>query len=64
MPKAHHARMSEQHTERVNLTMPKSLAEAIDEWRRTQRDLPARTEAIRRLVMRGLNARKDVTHEA
>jgi hypothetical protein len=30
---------------------------AIDEWRRKQPDLPARTEAIRRLVELGLKAK-------
>jgi hypothetical protein len=32
--------------------------EAIDEWRRNQPDLPARPEAIRRLVELGLAAPK------
>lgn len=32
--------------------------EAIDEWRRTQSDLPSRPEAIRRLVELGLKKGK------
>jgi hypothetical protein len=30
--------------------------EAVDEWRRKEKDLPSRAEAIRRLVELGLNA--------
>jgi hypothetical protein len=30
----------------------------LDEWRRKQPDLPSRAEAIRRLVERGLKAKK------
>lgn len=32
--------------------------EAIDEWRREQKDLPSRSVAIRRLVELGLKERK------
>jgi metal-responsive CopG/Arc/MetJ family transcriptional regulator len=30
---------------------------AVDDWRRQQPDLPSRSEAIRRLVERGLKAK-------
>jgi len=35
---------------------PEELS-AIDDWRRTQGDLPSRSEAIRRLVELGLKAK-------
>jgi metal-responsive CopG/Arc/MetJ family transcriptional regulator len=34
--------------------MPLRLVEAVDEWRRQQRDIPNRAEAIRRLVEQSL----------
>jgi hypothetical protein len=34
------------------------MSAAIDDWRRRQADLPARSEAIRRLVEMGLKAKK------
>jgi hypothetical protein len=37
---------------------------AIDEWRRRQRDLPSRTDAIRRLVELGLKAKSAKKREA
>ncbi len=37
-------------TKPVTLRVPQDLLDAIDNWRRTQKDLPSRTEAIRRLV--------------
>ena len=41
-------------TERFQMRVDKSFIEKIDEWRRTQKDLPTRSEAIRRLVEIGL----------
>lgn len=38
----------------VQLRLPDSLAKAIDAYRREQDDLPTRSEAIRRLVEKGL----------
>lgn len=37
-------------TKPVTLRFPQDLLDAIDNWRRTQKDIPSRTEAIRRLV--------------
>lgn len=34
------------------------MANALDDWRRKQDDLPGRPEAIRRLVELGLKAKK------
>ena len=31
----------------------KSFIEIIDEWRRKQKDIPNRSEAVRRLVVKG-----------
>lgn len=41
-------------TERIDLRFPPRMLSAVDEWRRHQPDIPARAEAIRRLVARGL----------
>jgi hypothetical protein len=43
-----------QETERFEMRIPVSFLTSIDEWRRKQADLPARAEAIRRLVELGL----------
>ncbi|MFT3688786.1 hypothetical protein [Paenirhodobacter sp.] len=40
----------------MNLVIAPSQVRAIDAWRRTQDDLPSRSEAIRRLVDLGLSA--------
>lgn len=39
---------------RVEVFLPLLLVEALDEWRRSQRDLPSRGEAMRRLLAAGL----------
>ena len=39
---------------RVPLMMSAAEVEAIDAWRRWQPDLPSRAEAIRRLIVTGL----------
>ncbi len=41
---------------RVPLMMQPSLVSAIDAWRGRQPDVPARAEAIRRLIEAGLKA--------
>jgi hypothetical protein len=46
---------------RVVVQMLSREVHAIDEWRRKQRDLPSRSEAVRRLVAAGL---KDVAEAA
>lgn len=43
--------------QRIQLVASKTFSEDVDAWRRTQPDLPSRSEAIRRLVYSGL------THE-
>jgi hypothetical protein len=40
--------------QRINVPMTLQLVDAIDEWRRQQRDIPNRAEAIRRLVVQAL----------
>jgi len=47
----------EPKTTRLHLVAAPSLVAAIDDWRKTQSDLPSRSEAIRRLVSDAL--RKD-----
>ena len=42
--------------QRVPLMMQPSLVRAIDAWRGRQPDVPARAEAIRRLIETGLKA--------
>ena len=39
---------------RLHLKVPKRLLRSLDAWRRAQRDLPTRSEAIRRLVSAGV----------
>jgi hypothetical protein len=39
---------------RFELRLPLDLGDAIDDWRRHQRDLPPRAEAARRLIEQGL----------
>lgn len=41
-------------TEAVNVRMEREQIERLDEWRKHQRDLPSRPEAVRRLVEKGL----------
>lgn len=43
-------------TTRLNLVIAPSQVIKIDAWRKTQNDLPSRSEAIRRLVERGIHA--------
>ena len=41
--------------QRIQLVASANFTKTIDQWRRTQADLPSRSEAIRRLVHLGLN---------
>ena len=41
---------------RLNMIAPASWVKKIDEWRRQQPDLPNISEAVRRLVERGLES--------
>lgn len=43
--------------QRVPLMMSVDEVAAVDEWRRYEPDIPTRSEAIRRLVARGLKAK-------
>jgi len=40
--------------QRIQLVASQSFGKDVDDWRRTQQDLPSRSEAIRRLVYLGL----------
>lgn len=40
--------------QRIQLVASKEFNQKVDAWRRTQEDLPSRSEAIRRLVYQGL----------
>ena len=44
----------EDKTERVEIRLDRSFLKTVDNWRRKQRDIPSRAEAIRRLAERGL----------
>jgi uncharacterized protein len=48
----------QEKTERFEMRVPTSFLKAVDEWRRKQPDLPSRSEAIRRLVEKALQAPK------
>ncbi len=41
---------SDEQTERFQMRVSKAFLRVLDEWRRTQEDLPSRAEAIRRAV--------------
>lgn len=45
--------------QRIQLVASKQFNELVDGWRRGQHDLPSRSEAIRRLVQRGLEAEQE-----
>ena len=45
--------------QRIQLVASNEFSNIVDQWRRTQSDLPSRSEAIRRLVQMGLSADKD-----
>jgi hypothetical protein len=47
----------ERHSTRVHLMISASELEAVHDWRPRQPDLPARAEAIRRLIQLGLTAK-------
>jgi hypothetical protein len=48
----------EEKTERLNMVVPSSWRKKVDDWRRSQSDLPSLSEAIRRLVDAGLDVTK------
>lgn len=43
-------------TGRIDLRLPPRVVAGVDEWRRVQDDIPARSEAMRRLIELGLKA--------
>jgi len=45
--------------QRIQLVASSEFSKIVDQWRRTQSDLPSRSEAIRRLVQLGLNFDKE-----
>ena len=44
--------------QRLNMVVPTKWVKKIDDWRRREPDLPNLSEAIRRLVERGLESAK------
>jgi len=46
------------------IRLSKEMRSALDVWRRKQEDLPSRSEAIRRLVDKGLNSEKTASQLA
>lgn len=48
--------MKAEKSGRFEMVTPPGWMERVDEWRRVQPDIPARAEAIRRLVETGLSA--------
>jgi hypothetical protein len=49
---------TETDIKRINLAVSGAWAKRVEDWRRQQPDLPNMSEAIRRLVEYGLEARK------
>ena len=45
-------------TELVAVRLTLELAEILDDWRRAQKDIPNRAEAIRALMLKGLATEK------
>lgn len=45
--------------QRIQLVASHGFSELVDDWRRTQSDLPSRSEAIRRLVEQGLKYERE-----
>ncbi len=50
--------MSDEQSERLQMRVSKNLLKKVDGFRRTQDDLPNRSEAIRRLIEAGLKMEK------
>ncbi|MGC8526154.1 hypothetical protein [Acidiphilium sp.] len=55
--------MDEAISERIITPMPKSLVQAIDDYRFSER-MPSRAEAIRRLLELGLKAAKSANSDS
>ena len=49
---------------KFQMRVNEELMEALNDWRRKQPDIPSRTEAIRRLVLRGIEADAKAEAEA
>ncbi len=45
--------------QRIQLVASQEFSQTVDDWRRTQADLPSRSEAIRRLVQLGLRYERE-----
>jgi hypothetical protein len=50
------AYMADDTKQRINLHLSPALLAALDEWRRAERDIPTRSEAVRRLMAQSLKA--------
>lgn len=48
-----------QHDRPFQMRVSESFLQTVDEWRRTQPDLPSRAEAIRRLVQIAVEAGRE-----
>jgi hypothetical protein len=53
------ARDKEKMTETVYVRCSPSMVKAIDDWRRSEPDLPTRAEALRRIAARALKVKED-----
>ena len=49
----------EKFDQRIQLVASSEFSKVVDQWRRTQSDLPSKSEAIRRLVQLGLAYEED-----
>jgi len=60
--------MDDSTTERMAILMPMrvpaSFIAAVDGWRRQQPDIPSRAEAVRRLVVLGIDADTTIEQRA
>jgi hypothetical protein len=53
---ATNAAMADDTPQRLNLLLSPGLLAALDEWRRQEKDIPTRSEAVRRLIAQSLKA--------
>jgi|TARA_Y100000310_G_scaffold39198_1_gene36806 metal-responsive CopG/Arc/MetJ family transcriptional regulator len=50
-------------SERMQLVISPELIEDLDNWRRKQPDIPNRSEALRRLIRKGIDGGKEKAAE-
>jgi hypothetical protein len=56
--------MAATKTDRLEMRVDDAFLKRVDDWRRTEPDIPSRSEAIRRLVEFGLASQMDVDANA